>query len=293
MIYNYQFNNNILNSLEQTQIKQKQIDEYIIRSSTNTISKEDFSKILKLNKIDIDKIEKDIELLNGKLDSYNQVKIISVAQNGTNIPSTKQVPKSDNDKEDKKDDEYLKNKQVLDLYENFGKVKLPLASVGFSAWKNNPWDYTIPGRTYKLDTIIAKTEKDDTVVYNKFGVEIDNKYYELNINESKTVQVFPESKFRFSPKLFLVEDIGYNNKINLSTSLYFSFMQYGSTINYPKFTFANLGIGIDRDKNLRIGLAPVLYRINYNLIKNLYLGPSIGVNSSKQIDISFGIGLSF
>lgn len=277
------------------QIAQKQLDNEILRSSNEVVTKEYLEKLLKQSKVDLSPIQDDINKLNSKIDSVNQIKIISTPQIVTNLPSTKEEKKPDQDKVENTNDQYLKNKQIIDMYENFGTSKVPIGTAGFSAWKKSPWEYNIYQRQYTITNVITKTEDDRTVVYNKFVINSNNQDFEIKLPDSRTYQVLPENKFKLYPKMFLTATSGINSnkEIDSSINLKLSVLQYGQFYNYPKYTFANVGIGYSNN-GFRVSLAPVYYRLDlFNFIKNVYIGPDIGVNMSKVLDIGLSIGVSF
>lgn len=292
-MYNKEINRSKLLTSE-IQIKQKQLNDSIIRSSNEVVTKEYLNSLLKESKIDLSPLQQDINRLNSKIDSVNQIRIISTPQVVTNLPSTKEEKKPDQDKVET-NDQYLKNKQIIDLYENFGVSRVPIGNAGFSAWRKNPWEYNIYQRQYTITNVITKTEDDKTVVYNKFTINSNNQDYEVKVSESKTYQVNPESKFKLYPKIFLTATSGIDSSkaIDTSVNLKFSALQYGQFYNYPKYTFANIGIGYSTN-GIRFSLAPIYYRLDlFGFVKNLYIGPDIGINQSKVVDIGLSIGVSF
>jgi hypothetical protein len=280
---------------KQVEILQKQLDAYTMRSSNETVTKEYLDSVIKGSKINISKLEDDMSSLNSKLDSMNQVKIISVPQYIKEVNSTKQEPKPDTQPIEKKDDQYMKNKQILDLYENFGISKVPIGNTSFSAWKNSPWDYNIYGRNYTITNVITKTDEDKTIVYNKFNIEVEGKTYEVPITSSKTIQTNPKSSFKLYPKLFLEYSSGISSDRNLNNAvgLMISPIQYGQSKFNPKFVFASIGAGYSNN-GLNIIFSPVMYKIDVvDFIKNVYIGPITSINMSKVFTVGLSLGVSF
>lgn len=280
--------------LKEIQIKQKQLEDNITRSSTSFASKEDIKKILNESKIDLSKIENDLEGLNAKIDSVNKVQVVSVYQKQENIPTENSIPKTD-PIEVKKDD--LKQEtQYVSIGEQFKNTRVPFGKVGFSYWRNNPWEYEVYKRNYKITNVIAKDSNNNTVVYNKFSINVDNKDYDLELDSADNIQIMPENKFHFYPKIFLGFSSGYNiNKsFDSSVFLYGNFIQYGQFKNNPKLSLLNLGFGTNFN-TYKISLVPVFFNLQNisKFLQNSYIGPGFAYGFNNSYEFNINIALSF
>lgn len=280
--------------LKEIQIKQKQLEDNITRSSTSFASKEDIKKILNESKIDLSKIEDDLEGLNAKIDSVNKVQVVSVYQKQENIPTENSIPKTD-PIEVKKDD--LKQEtQYVSIGEQFKNTRVPFGKVGFSYWRNNPWEYEVYKRNYKITNVIAKDSNNNTVVYNKFSINVDNKDYDLELDSADNIQIMPENKFHFYPKIFLGFSSGYNiNKsFDSSVFLYGNFIQYGQFKNNPKLSLLNLGLGTNFN-TYKVSLVPVFFNLQNisKFLQNSYIGPGFAYGFNNSYEFNINIALSF
>lgn len=284
--------------LSEIQIKQKQIGDEIIRSSSSYMKEEDLLKEIKSNNLDISNLKKDLDLLNSKLDSFNKVQIISYVQKENNVKTDNVKPKDPKEEVQVKENELKLETQMLELKEKFKTGYVPIGNVGFSYWRKNPWEFEIYERKYKILNVISKTDKNQTIVHNKFILNSNNKDYEIEINSSETIQVIPENKFHFYPKFYLTSGMGYkfDNSISMSFGLMFNLLQYGEYKTNPKLVIASLGLSKEIfSTDGKITFVPLMYNLNslINFVNNTYVGPSIGIDQNKVIDTSLNIALSF
>lgn len=284
--------------LKEIQVKQKQIDDSITRSSSSFVTKDDLDKSIKDSKIDLSKIERDLDSLNGKIESFNKVQVVTVYQKETNKDSTKEIEKKPEEKVEVKPEELALKTQVIDLFENFPNTYVPIGNVGFSHWRKSPWDYEIYKRKYTISNIIAKTDKEETIVYNKFTLNVNDKDYDILINKAETLYSTPENKFHFYPKAFVSSGIGYkfDNSVSASISLLGSFIQYGQYKTNPRFSILAVGIGKEFvGTNMKFTIVPVMYNLNSftKLINNTYIGLAFSMDTNKTSDISLNLSLSF
>lgn len=290
----YKKDNENLPYLREIQVKQKQLEDNITRSSSSFVSKEDIKQLLKESKVDLSKIEKDLDNLNAKVDSVNKVQVVSVYQKQENIPTEKTLPKVE-PIEIKKED--LKQEtQYVSIGEQFKNTRIPIGNVGFSFWRKNPWEYEIYKRNYKITNVIAKDANNNTIVYNKFSINVNDKDYDLEIDSAENVQVMPENKFHLYPKMFLGFASGYNlNKsFDSSVFLYGNFIQYGQFKNNPKLSIFNLGIGTNFN-TYKVSIVPVFFNLQ-NVVKffqNSYIGPGFSYGFNKSYEFNISVALSF
>jgi hypothetical protein len=287
-------------------IEQKELLDKVTRSMSIYATKKDIENIITDNKINLKNIQDDLDKLHAEIKSINIVtansngfvgenipgnisvknpdppKVITVDCNGKEIPCPNQDPYG-----------YLLNRNDFTLYEPFNQ-KVPIGTVGFSAWKKEPWYISISPREYKLINVVGVDENQRQYFYNKFIIKVDNKDYDINITNATTKQEYPTSKFRwFSPRLFFGIDMGYNlvQSFEFTPSLNVGIMSLGQYINQPDFSIIQLGIGFGTvSKKAHVSLTPVMYNIGKHipLMNNLYVGPSVHLNSSNELLIMGG-----
>lgn len=284
--------------LKEIQIVQKNIDESIVRSSSSFTKKEDLEKMIKESKIDLSKIEKDIENLNGRIESFNKVQVVTIYQKETNKTSDFVKEKDPKEKVEIKPEELKLETNFLELKEKFPNTYVPIGNVGFSHWRKNPWEYEILERKYNIANIIAKNDRGETIVYNKFSINTNNKDYDVKIDKAENIYSLPENKFHLYPKFWIGSGIGYrfDNSITTSVSLIGNFIQYGQFKNNPKLSLLGIGVGKSfEDTSVKVMIIPIMYNMNniFSFIQNTYIGPSFSLNSNKLFDVSVNLALSF
>jgi hypothetical protein len=283
-------------------IEQKQLADGITRAQSGYLTKDDLNKFAKDFDIKLDPIKKDLNEFGAKVQGISRVKIVTegsrVASRPSDITTPRILPASPKESDIKKDDTYgyIKNRQAIKLNEPFSeKQSIPLGQVGFSAWQEKPWDVEIYKRQYLLTNVLGIDENGKHYVYNKFTIVTGDKKYNIKITDSKFVEELPDSKFRFSPHLYLgidggayVTNVGFEVSPNLQIALF----SYGLTKSLPDWTF--LGLGLDyatQHKNLGLILSPINYNIakHVPLIDNTYIGPSISLDTDKNISLLWGL----
>lgn len=287
-----------LKAIESSIIETKNLGEGIVRSQSSYATKKDLENIIEDQKINLDKIKKDLEVFGATVKGVNTVKVISSGYSGTNLPSTEAKPREDVAPAAVVKDTYgyLKSSQWLRLNEPFKDgTNVPLGNVGFSAWQKNPWTLNITPRTYSTTTVYGSDDEGRLYAYSKVTIDVEGKQYTLPITESKMVQQYPTAKFSFNPKLYLGAEVGailndpkFDNTYNLSMSLF----SYGKSKVLPTWTFVNLGLGYSiSTENPMLMVAPVNYNIaeHLPLVTNLYIGPSLSIDKDRNVGLYFGI----
>jgi len=171
---------------------------------------------------------------------------------------------------------------------------VPFGTSSFSAWKKDPWDVHIKPRQYTALNVLGTDENGKTYTYSKFAVKVDNKTYDIDITDAKLVEELPQSKFRFSPRLFLGVDLGTtisSPKFELMPDLELMLFSYGQ--GYPQ-TWEFLGVGGGYEfnyKNLQLIISPVNYNLGKHIpfMSNLFIGPSISVDPHGSFSVLGGI----
>lgn len=286
-----------LKVIESSIIDAKNLGEGIVRLQSSYATKKDLEKIIEEQKVDLDKIKKDLDIFGATVKGVTTVKTISSGYSGTNLPSSATTPREDAPQKAQVKDEfgYLTSSQWLKLNEPFTDgTKVPLGNIGFSAWKKNPWTLSLSPRTYSTTTVFGADEDGRLYAYSKVTIDVDGKTYTLPITESKMVQQYPTARFGFNPKLYLGAEVGailndpmFNHAYNLSLSLF----SYGKSKVLPTWTFVNLGLGYSLNtENPILMLSPINYNLaeHLPLVTNLYIGPSVSVDKSKNIGLYLG-----
>jgi hypothetical protein len=290
-------------AIENSFIQQKELADNIMRSLSKYSTKEDLESFAKSQNLNLDVIKKDLEGLNANLVAINSVIVTSKGQSGTGVPSTGTTPNPNPPVVNPENPDpfgYLSNRQEFELNESFENVSVPFGKVGFSAWKDKPWDYNIAPRDYHLTNTIGTDENQRHYIYNKFSVKVGDKIYDLKIGSSQTVEEYPASKFSFwNPRIYLGMDGGM--RIGTSTNFIHGeaspnvnvgIMSYGRYKNLPDISVLQIGAGFGVDaQKFNLSLTPIMYNVGKHipLMSNFYVGPSININTSGDIGVMGGI----
>lgn len=287
-------------SIEKSFVEQKELADNISRSQSSLVTKKDLEKFAKENKIDLTPIIKDLKKLDAKVKGVQTVRVISSGYSGNDLSSDSTTSNPNPEPIDPKNPDphgYLKNRQVLKLEEPFGEKKVPIGEVGFSAWKEKPWDLKIEPRQYNVVNVLGMDEKGRHYTYSKFFiVDSDGTSYDVKITDSKFREELPSKKFRLSPRLYAGIDAGaYVTDVSgaVIPNLQLSLFSLGLTKNNPDWTFIGLGFGyeiIRRDFSLV--LSPVSYNIGNHLplVNNIYIRPTVSLTSTGDFTILGGLG---
>ncbi len=285
-------------AIEQNIVAQKQLVDGIVRSQATWATRDDVERFIKDNNVNLKAIKEDLDKLNAEVTSINVAIATSKGQSGTHIP-TKPGPIVNPNPIDPKNPDpygYMKQQQTLALNEDFGTVKVPIGSVGFSAWQEKPWNYDIKGREYKVATVVGTDDNQRQYFYNKFTVKVDNKEYDVPITTATTQQVYPEAKFSwFNPRLYLGADgaVGLNPvRGEFSPNINLQVMSYGRYKNQPDWSLLQVGVGYGVvSERPQITVTPAAYNIGkpIPLINNTYVGPSISVGTDGNVSVGGGI----
>lgn len=290
-------------AIETQIINQKQLTDNITRSLNQYTTKDDIEKFIKENNINLKVIQEDLSKLNASILAINTTNIHSNGSKGSNIPSTSTGPANPNPQTNPTDQYgYLKTQQNFKLNEKFANVTVPIAEVGFSAWKKEPWTENILPRTYKSSSVIAIDENQRHIIYNKFSIEVDGKSYDITLDKAETKEVYPEAKFSlWNPRFFMngnfLANLS-NMQPEISPGLSVGFMSYGRYLNTPDFSLLHIGVSYGLQSNKpSFNFAPINYNIGKllpgNLVSNTYVGPSMQVNTSGNVMIGAGFSIGF
>ena len=289
---------NSQSSLSTEVIELKKLNNDLVRSQSSYVTQKALEKTIKDN-LNLDDVKKDLNALKAEIKGLVVTTIHTPGYYGTGIGSTNTTPRVE-DKDPQIDFGYMKARQELRLDEPFASDKsVPWGLVGFSAWKEKPWDLRIYPRKYSTMTVLSQTEGGQTIAHVQVTVDTEGKKYTLPISNSSLIETLPESRFRFVNKLYLGTGAGVsaNSPAHLDG---FIALQY-PLVSYAKgkdvsWIFAAIGAGYQFDnKSVPIVLTPIAYNIGQNLplIDNLFVGPSatLDFNGKFGLFVSLNVGL--
>jgi len=292
-------------AIENQIIAQKELADNIMRSMSQYASKEDIEKYAKDQNVNLAAIKDDLDKMNAKLVAINTVVTNSKGQTGTGKGSTGTTPNPEPKPVDPTNPDphgYLSNRQEFELNEKFDNATVPFGKVGFSAWKDKPWDYNIYAREYQSTNVIGTDENQRHYIYNKFSVKVGDKTYDLKISKSSTLEEYPQAKFSFwNPRLYLGMDVGAKvgtvpgappARLEASPNINVSIMSYGKYKNQPDISVLQVGAGYGIDaKKPNISLTPIMYNVGKHipLMNNLYIGPTVHLNTGGDVAVMGGV----
>jgi hypothetical protein len=287
--------------IETSIAEQRQLADNIIRAQSSYIQKDDLEKISKSNNIDLKPINDDLKKIDASIKAINIVKTSSTGSSGSNKPSTGTTPRPDQVPTDPDKDlyNYQNNRQEFLISENFKDQPIPIGSVGFSAWKKNPWDDNIYPRQYKVVNVLAQDDNGRHFVYNKLLITTNGKEYSLKLDESRVDEVLPESKWRFDTRLYAGFDGGlYFSKPSAAfvPNLELFLFSYGRVKADPSLIAIGIGAGYEIVNNeVAFIFSPINYNIGHDLplVNNVFVGPSLSVdingNLTALVGLKFGL----
>ena len=290
--------------VEFSNLQMKQLENSIIRSQSSYVTPQQLDKAL--SGIGMEAIRSDLDRLGAKIDSINVVLISTPGFNGTNIGSTGSKPRPGTDPkippeipcEDNKcinpdKFNYLNNEQFLSINEPFTEGFVPFGSTSFKAWEEKPWSLKILQRNYIINNVVSQDENGQTIVHNKFDIEVDGKKYPVKIKESKTIQEVRGSEFWFNPRIQLGLGVGPTVYKSLTAevipTLQVALFSYGPHKRQTTWNFLGLGLGMHTQKlSPTISISPVNYNLGepLPLLENLLIGPTLSIDIAGNISIA-------
>lgn len=295
---------NRIRDIERSIVEQKQLLDNISRAQAQYASKEDIATFAKQQNINLDVIKKDLESLHANLQGISGVSVNSKGQNGSNIPSTNVTPRPNSPSIEPENNPYgyLTNAQHLELQEKFSNVDVPFGKVGFSAWKEKPWDLEVHPRKYSVTSVLGQDENGRHYMYNKFAIQTGGKTYDVKIDDNKFLEEYPQDKFHwFNPRLFMMANAGVGIsqtpiKAEFTPGVAVGIMSYGKTKVNPTFSILQLGVGYGVvNKTVEFSVSPVQYNIGKNLplMNNTYIGPNVQLNTKGNVTPGLGLSVGF
>jgi len=295
-------------TMEKSMIEMKQLQDGIVRSQSKYVTKDGLERFAKNSNIDLKPIKKDLDKLDADLEGISTVLAKTPGHTVKNVASTETAPAEEevelpvalcSDGTDVTCPDtfgYHTNVQKLKLNEPFNdEVKVPLGEVEFRAWKEKPWSYEIKPREYSAVTVLSTDEEGRHIVHNKLTIKVDGEDHVIPINSSEFVEIYPEAKFGFEPRLYLGVDGGiYVNDVSLelAPNLQLAMFAYGQPRLPPELTFLGLGLGyMSQKNNVALMISPINYNVAQHLpfVENVYVGPSFTIDLKQQYSIMLGV----
>lgn len=217
IIYNQQQIKNQQTAIQSQVVAQQQLVDGIVRSQSSYATAAQLAQFASDNQINLQAIQDNLKTLNSSLAAINVVTVDSSGQTNTSQPSssigpsnpalpqptqvtctpggTVTCPNTD-------PFGYQAKEQDFALNEDFGTLKVPFGTVGFSAWQANPWNDNILPREYNVDTVVGTDVNERQTFYNKFTVNVGGKTYDIPIKTATTEQQVPAASFSWwNPRL--------------------------------------------------------------------------------------------
>ena len=302
--------NKQLADIQSSIVAQQHLIDGITRSQSQLASKSDLDAFGKAQGINIAAIQDNLNSLNGSIEGINAITIVSSGQQANNLPSsdavrdpTAPVPPQGTDPFG-----YLTNEQNLNIDETFSNIKIPIGTVGFSAWKANGWQLNILQRQYKIDTVLGVDENGKHIIYNKASIVEGDKTFDLPVSQASFLEQYPAAKFSwFNPRMML----GLNGSIDISENpvrakmtpnVGVAISSYGSSLSQPLLSILKVGIGAGFSEGKPVSPELILTPIEFNLGKpglgapmmsNTFIGPNISVNQKGELSPGVGVSVSF
>lgn len=297
-------------NIEKSLVEMKQLADGIVRSQGGYVSKEDLEKKFKDLDVSLEAIQTDLDTLGADLRGINAIIASSVGYHGTNLPSTGTKPGDGNQPWNVPDPfGYLSNQQNFSINEPFADgVNVPFGQSAFSAWKDKPWGLDVYPRNYNVTTIIGQDADGRHYTYNKFSIDVQGKNYVVPVHNSEFVEVYPEPKLRFSPRLYLAVDGGAlidpgspetigtapepTASGELTPSVQVVLFSYGKTKVDPDWSILGVGIGYETQANRpALVVSPISYNVGHHipLVNNLHVGPTVTLDTKGDVGILGGV----
>ena len=312
IIYNQVQIKNQQTAIQSQIVAQQQLVDGIVRSQSQYATKADMEKFASDNNINLKAIKDNLDSLSAQVASINVIVASSQGQSAGHIPSSSTGPdnptpttptcKDGTPCPDADPYGYMKKQQNLALNEDFGTIKVPMGTVGFSAWQKEPWNVNIPPREYNVDTVVGTDDHERQYFYNKFTMKVDGKTYDVPIKTATTKQEVPSATWSWwNPRLFAGLDGGMNfshvsGEFTPHVSL--GIMSYGQYKTTPDFSILEVGLGYGVvNKSAEVVITPVAYNIGKNLFSplanNTYIAPSFQIGTDGSLGAGVGIRVGF
>ena len=316
IIYGQEQHKTQLAAIQSQVVAQQQLIDGLVRSQSSYATSADLQKFASDNGINLQAIQDNLKQLNSQLAAINVSTTDSAPQSGSSLPSTgtgpanpsppttTTVPCTGGSATCPNSDlyGYQKTQQNFTLNEDFGTLKVPFGTVGFSAWQQFPWSTTIPEREYDVDTVVGTDENEKQTIYNKFTVKVDSQTYTIPIKNSTTEQQVPSAVFSWwNPRLMLGSDFGLNIthlQGEFTPHIDLGIMSWGKYKTTPDLSILEVGVGYGVvNKTVEFVISPIAYNFGKNffspLMNNTYFAPSFQIGTDGSLGAGGGIRVGF
>lgn len=299
-------------AIQTEQLAQRQLIDGVVRAQTSWATQADVASLLAANGVNaaaLAAIQADMSSVKANLTTANVVTVNSQAQNttgqastGTGLSNPNPLAPTVNGCPNPDPNGFMAKEQDFALNEDFGNLKVPFGTVGFSAWQPNPWSTNIAARQYTIDNVIGTDENQRNVVYNQVNIKEGANTYTIPVTSSVTKQVYPTAKFSvWNPRLLLSMDGGVNvNHVrgDFVPNIGIGIMSWGQYKTTPDWSILELGAGYSAvNKTPGLVITPVAYNVGRNLfsplMNNTYIGPSVTINTDGSFGIGAGLKVGF
>jgi hypothetical protein len=303
-------------AIQNSLIEMKRLQDGLVVSSNQYISKDDLNKFIQQNTNDLKAIQDNLASLGAQITAANVVTADSKGQIATNISSTSTTPSgaiplsptvipcpSGGSVTCPSADPlgYQTNVQILALNEDFATIKVPFGSVSFNASQPAPWSVNVAPREYKITSVIGTDENQRVYVDNKFTIQEGDKNYVVPIKTAQTEQVYPSPKFYWwNPQLVAGIDAGMSLSRfpqiqgEVAPSLNLGIMSYGKFKNQPDISVLQVGAAYEATtQHPALVVTPVAVNLGtvLPLLHNTYVAPSIHVSTDGTVFGALGLRL--
>lgn len=300
-------------AIESNVVAQKDLANDITRSMNTYATKDDLDKFAKQSNVNLSTIQSDLDKLNASVVAINKVSTQSNGYTGSFTGVKGNHNTGNNTTPTCKDGSvcanadpfgYMKDQQVLALNEKFANVDVPFGTVGFSAWKDKPFDLNVYTRNYNTVNVLGQDQNGRHYVYSKVSIDVNGKSYDLKIAKAETVEEYPSDSFSFfNPQLFMSA----SGSVNLSQApirgeftpaVVVGIMSYGKTKTNPVLSIAQIGLGYGVDSQRpSVVFNPISVNIGGvvpgGIVRNTYIGPTFSMNTAGSVFIGGGLSVGF
>lgn len=318
MIYNQEKIKTTQATLQTAITQQQTLVDGIVKSSNQVVSKADLDAFAAAQNLNLKAIQDNLNKLGGQVGSVTVTTIDSTGQNQNNLPSSGTGPANPNPPKlvtvtcpgdggvvtcpSQDPYGYQQKEQTLALNEDLGTLKVPIGTVGFSAFQATPWNINIAPREYTVDTVVGIDQNQKETIYTKVNVSVNGQTYTAPIKTSTTKQELPQAAFSFwNPRLLMGLDGGINITHfggSFAPSVNLGIMSYGQFKSTPDFSILEVGAGYDTvSHNAQFSITPVAYNFGKNffapLAQSTYLGPVLSISTDGSIGAGLGLRVGF
>jgi hypothetical protein len=318
MIYNQEKIKTQQVALQTAVTQQQTLVDGITRASSTYATKDDIAAFAAVQNLNLQAIQDNLAKLGAQVGSITVTTVDSTGQTQTNLPSTGTGPDNPNPPTPVTVNcpsggtvtcpttidpyGYQQKEQTLTLNEDLGTLKVPIGTVGFSAFQAAPWNINVLPRVYTVDTVVGVDQNQKETIYSKVNISVGGQTYTAPIQASTTKQELPTATFSWwNPRLLMGLDGGINITRfggEFTPSINLGIASYGQFKSTPDWSILEVGVGYETvSRNVQFSVTPVAYNFGKNffspLANNTYLGPVVSVNTIGNIGVGLGLRIGF